>query len=80
MPFGPTNGPVTFINFIHNVNSQWKVLAKKSGPVINDNTNTKIIVSDFFSWTKTIDDALLYINKPIGALSFTFKGDRIVCR
>jgi hypothetical protein len=26
MPFGPTNGPATFINFIHNVDSQWKAL------------------------------------------------------
>jgi hypothetical protein len=22
MPFGPTNGPATFINFIHDINSQ----------------------------------------------------------
>jgi hypothetical protein len=28
MPFGPTNGPATFINFIHDVDSQWKALAK----------------------------------------------------
>ncbi len=61
MPFGPTNGPATFINFIHNVDSQWKVLAEKSGLVINNNTNTKIIVDDIFSWAKTINDALLYI-------------------
>ena len=24
MPFGPTNGPATFINFIHDVDSIWK--------------------------------------------------------
>ncbi len=35
MPFGPTNGPATFINFTHSVDSQWKVLAEKSGLVIN---------------------------------------------
>ncbi len=23
MPFGPTNGPATFINFIHNIDSVW---------------------------------------------------------
>ncbi len=61
MPFGPTNGPATFINFIHDVNSQWKVLAEKSGLVINDDTNTKIIVDDIFSWAKTINNKLLYI-------------------
>jgi hypothetical protein len=27
MPFGPTNSPVTFINFIYDVDSQWKALA-----------------------------------------------------
>jgi hypothetical protein len=61
MPFGPTNGPVTFINFIHDINSLWKALAEKSGLIINNNTNTKIIVNDIFSWAKTIDNALLYI-------------------
>jgi hypothetical protein len=49
MPFGPTNSPATFINFIHDVDSQWKALAAKSGLVINDNTNTKIIVDNIFS-------------------------------
>ena len=34
MPFGPTNGPVTFIQFIHDVDSQWKALAVKSGLVL----------------------------------------------
>jgi hypothetical protein len=61
MPFGPTNCPATFINFIHNVGSQWKALAEKSGLVINNDTNTKIIVEDIFSWAKTIVNALLYI-------------------
>jgi hypothetical protein len=30
MPFGPTNGPARFINFIHDVDSQWKALAQQS--------------------------------------------------
>jgi hypothetical protein len=29
MPFGPTNGPATFINFIHDIDSIWKELATK---------------------------------------------------
>jgi hypothetical protein len=61
IPFGPTNGPATFINFIHDVDSQWKALAEKSGLVINDSTNTKTIVDDIFSWAKMINDTLLYI-------------------
>jgi hypothetical protein len=40
-PFGPTNGPVTFIDFIHDVNSQWNYLAQSLSVVINDYTNTK---------------------------------------
>jgi hypothetical protein len=28
MPFGPNNGPSTFISFIHVVDSIWKELAK----------------------------------------------------
>ncbi len=61
MPFGPTNSPATFINFIHDVNSQWKALTQKSGMVIDDDTNTKIIVDDIFSWAKLLEAALLYI-------------------
>jgi hypothetical protein len=28
MPFGPTNGPATFVNFIHDMDSQWKRLPR----------------------------------------------------
>jgi hypothetical protein len=49
MPFGPTNGPATFINFIHDVDSQWKALAQQSGLLINNDTNTKINVDNIFS-------------------------------
>jgi hypothetical protein len=27
MPFGPTKSPATFVNFIYDVDSQWKSLA-----------------------------------------------------
>jgi hypothetical protein len=49
MPFEPTNGPATFINFIHNVNSQWKALVQQSGLIIDEDLNTKIIIDDIFS-------------------------------
>jgi hypothetical protein len=61
MPFVPTNGPATFINFIHDLDSQCKALAQKSSVVINDNTNTKIIIDDIFSWANSLEAALLYI-------------------
>ena len=48
MPFGPTNGPGTFINFIHDIDSIWKELAKKYG-LTDNNTNTHIIVDDYLS-------------------------------
>jgi hypothetical protein len=31
MPFGPTNGLATFINFIHDIDSVWKELAQEHG-------------------------------------------------
>jgi hypothetical protein len=61
MPFGPTNGPATFISFIHEVNSQWKAITQQNGLIINDNTNTKIIVEDIFRWAKSLEMALFYI-------------------
>ena len=35
--------------------------AVKSGLVIDDNTNTKIIVGDILSWTKSLEASSLYI-------------------
>jgi hypothetical protein len=61
MPIGPTNGPATFINFIYDVDSQRKALVQQSGLLIDDDTNTKIIVNDIFSWVTSLEAALLYI-------------------
>ncbi len=61
MTFGPTNGPATFITFIHDIDSQWKAMAQQKGLIIDDNTNTKIIVDDIFSWAKSLSMALIYI-------------------
>jgi hypothetical protein len=52
MPFGPTNGPATFINFIRDIDSVWKDNAKKQGITISNNTNTKIIVDYIVSWAE----------------------------
>ncbi len=61
MPFGPTNGPATYINFIHDINSVWKELAQERGVPIDDDTNTKIIVNDIVSWAKLLRFALTYM-------------------
>jgi hypothetical protein len=49
MPFGPTNGPATFINFIYNIDSVWKALATSKGVPVGDTTNTRIIIDDIVS-------------------------------
>ena len=61
MPFGPVNGPATFIAMIHDLDSVWKALAKSVGLPIDDDTNTNIIVDDIFNWAKTFANALKYI-------------------
>ena len=49
MPFGPVNGPVIFIVFIHDMDSTWKALAMSRGVVFDITTGTRIIVDDIFS-------------------------------
>jgi hypothetical protein len=61
MPFGPTNGPATFINFIHDINNVWKKLAQERGVHIDDNTNTKIIINNMVSWAKVLNFAITYM-------------------
>ncbi len=61
MPFGPTNGPATFINFIHDIDSVWKELTQERGVPMDDDTNTKIIVDDIVSWAKVLNFALIYM-------------------
>ncbi len=61
MPFGPTNGHATFINFIYDVNSQWKALATSVGITIGNDTNTRFIVDDIVSHGPTVDTSLHYM-------------------
>ncbi len=60
MPFGPVNGPPTFIAFIH-VDSTWKDLACQNDVTIDKDTNTNIIVDDILSYAKTLSIAVLYM-------------------
>ncbi len=82
MPFGPTNRPATFINLIHDVDSQWKALAQQSGLIIDEDLNTKIIVDEIFSWGKLLCQALLYMECQLQVcqsyrLSLSLKKSRI---
>ncbi len=61
MPFGPTNGPATFITMIHDLDSVWKLLAKDSGIKAGEAVDTSIIVDDILSWAMTFPQALRYI-------------------
>jgi hypothetical protein len=59
MPFGPDNGPTTFIASIHDVDSTWKPLACQHGITIDKDTNMNIIVDDILIYAKTLSIALL---------------------
>jgi hypothetical protein len=61
MPFGPTNGLVTFIMMIHDLDSVWKQLAKDFGLNIGNDADTVVIVEDILNWAKTFPQALWYI-------------------
>jgi hypothetical protein len=61
MPFGPTNGPATFVNFIYDIDSVWKLVAASRGVPVGDTTNTRIIIDDIVSWSSDEDYALEYI-------------------
>ena len=61
MPFGPVNCPATFIMFIHDMDANWKDLAKSKGIEIGDDTNTRIIVDNIFSFAITFLVALQYL-------------------
>jgi hypothetical protein len=61
MPFGPTNGPATFVSFIYDVNSNWKQLTTSRGVPFGDTMITWIIIDDIVSWSSSDDYALDYI-------------------
>ena len=61
MPFGPTNSPATFINFVHDICSVWQEEAKRRGNPIGMLFNTRIIVDDFVNWGSDLALSLLYI-------------------
>ncbi len=61
MPFGPTNGPATFIMMIHDVDGVWKETTSSLGLSVGTKIDTKIIINDIINWAKSFDQALQYI-------------------
>ncbi len=61
MPFGPTNGPAAFISFIYNVDSQWKALATLCGILIDEQTNTRIIIDNIMNHGLNFSTSLRYM-------------------
>jgi hypothetical protein len=57
MPFGPTNSPTTFINFIDDGNNQWKLLASLRRIVIGNKRNTRI--------TSEVESKVILMGHPI---------------
>jgi hypothetical protein len=62
MPFGPTNGPATFLMMmIHDVDNVWKKTASSLGLSVGTNIDTRIIIDDIINWVKFFDQDLQYI-------------------
>jgi hypothetical protein len=61
MPFGPTNGPAIFVNFIYDIDSVWKGLVKSIGIPVGDTTNIRITINNIVCWSSTEDYAIAYI-------------------
>jgi hypothetical protein len=60
-PFGPTNGPATFVTMIHDVDSVWKEEAKPKGIHVDSGVDTTIIIYDILNWAWSFTMALAYI-------------------
>ncbi len=61
MPFGPTNGPATFVTMIHDVDSVWKEEAKLKGIYVGSGVDTTIIIDNILNWAWLFTMALAYI-------------------
>ena len=61
MPFGPVNGPVTFVIFIYDCKADWDELAIERGIDVGNGTDTVIIIDDIHGIAKDWDTALRYL-------------------
>jgi hypothetical protein len=61
MPFSPVNGSQTFIDFMHDMDSTWKLVAIERGVPIGDDCNTRLIVDDLMNFAPTFRMSLQYM-------------------
>ena len=61
MTFGPINGPMVFIVFIHDMESTWKGVATTRGIVIDAKTGMRLIVDEIYSWARSFEDFIEYL-------------------
>eukprot|EP00956_Cyclotella_meneghiniana_P009863 scaffold13641_cov42-Cyclotella_meneghiniana.AAC.7 len=61
MPFGPVNGPVIFVIFIHDCKADWDDLAIQRGLSLGDGTNSTIIIDDIHGMGKDWEETLGYL-------------------
>ncbi len=60
MPFGPTNGPATYVTMIHNDDRVWKESAKLEGIDVDTFVDTNIIIDNIKNWVKSFEIMLKY--------------------
>jgi hypothetical protein len=61
MPFSPVNGSQTFIDFMHDMDSTWKLVAIERSVPIGDDCNTRLIVDDLMNFAPTFRMSLQYM-------------------
>ena len=61
MKFGPINGPIIFIVFIHDMESTWKGVATTRGIVIDAKTSMRLIVDEIYSWDRSFEDFIEHL-------------------
>ena len=59
--FGPVNGPVIFIVFIHDMDATWKYLGGTRGIVFGATIGTRVIVAGVCSWAPTFKAFIAYL-------------------
>ena len=61
MPFGPVNGPVIFVIMIYDLKDHWDSLASQWGVILDNFTNSIIIIDDTFIFSNDENTIFLYL-------------------
>lgn len=65
MPFGPVNGPVTFVIFIYDCKADWDDLATTRGINVGHGTDSVIIIDDIHAVSDAWNSALRYFESQL---------------